>query len=78
MSKNFEHTPVNVVAARGDTCVSKTSPKSSNITVMACVNAAGGRMPPMFIAKGIYDIKVLGHVKFKLIMTPTVYLHLVP
>lgn len=52
MSKNFEHNPVNVVAAKGDTCVSKTSTKSTNITVMACVGASGKRMPPMFVVKG--------------------------
>jgi len=50
---NFEHSPVNVVAERGERCVlSRTSSKSSNVTVMACVNAVGQAMPPMVITKG--------------------------
>ncbi|MES9884670.1 MAG: helix-turn-helix domain-containing protein [Sedimenticola sp.] len=50
---NFEHSPVKVVAQKGDrNVVSKTTSKSSNITVMACVNAEGNSMPPMFVTKG--------------------------
>jgi hypothetical protein len=50
---NFEHSPVNVVAEKGDRCVlSRTSAKSNNVTVMACVNAMGQSMPPMIITKG--------------------------
>ncbi|XP_060564207.1 uncharacterized protein LOC132723495 [Ruditapes philippinarum] len=49
---NFEHCPVNVIAERGTTVVSKTSQKSSNLTIMACVNAAGDAMPPLIITKG--------------------------
>jgi hypothetical protein len=52
MSKNFEHAPVKVVATKGEQCVGKTSAKSTNITVMACVSASGKRMPPMFVVKG--------------------------
>lgn len=52
MSKNFEHSPSRVVAAKGEDCVSRTSSKSTNITVMACVNGAGRRMPPMLVVKG--------------------------
>lgn len=52
IGKNFEHEPVKVVAAKGESCLSRTSSKSTNITVMACVNAAGERMPPMFVVKG--------------------------
>ena len=44
MGKNFEHDPVKVVAAKGESCVSRTTPKSANITIMACVN--GGRDIP--------------------------------
>lgn len=51
-SKNFEHQPVRVIARRGANVVGKTSSKSSNITIMACVNAAGCAMPPMFVVKG--------------------------
>ncbi|XP_052268856.1 jerky protein homolog-like isoform X1 [Dreissena polymorpha] len=49
---NFEHSPVRVVAERGAAVVSKTSQKSSNLTIMACVNAAGKAMPPLIITKG--------------------------
>lgn len=50
---NFEHTPVHVVAERGDRSVhARTSSKSTNLTVMACVNGIGNRMPPMIITKG--------------------------
>ena len=38
---NFEHTPARVVAERGSTVVSKTSAKSSNLALRACVNANG-------------------------------------
>ena len=51
--KNFEHDPVRGITAKGATSVvGKTSSKSNNITVMACVNAAGNRMPPMLVVKG--------------------------
>lgn len=50
---NFEHQPVKVVAEKGSkTVVSRTSSKSSNLTVIACVNAAGTAMPPLLITKG--------------------------
>lgn len=50
---NFEHCPVNVVAEKGDRCVmSRTSCKSSNVTVMGCISASGNHMPPMIITKG--------------------------
>ena len=53
MGKNFEHDPVWIVAEKGvKICLSKTSSKSNNMTIMACVNASGRRMPPMFITKG--------------------------
>lgn len=52
MAKNFEHNPVRVVAEKGTSCLSRTSSKSTNITVMACVSASGRRMPPMFVVKG--------------------------
>ncbi|XP_045210605.2 jerky protein homolog-like [Mercenaria mercenaria] len=53
MGKNFEHDPVRVVAEKGEkNCLSRTSSKSTNITVMTCVNASGRRMPPMFVVKG--------------------------
>lgn len=50
---NFEHVPVRVVAEKGQrSVVGKTSNKSSNLTIMACVNGAGDKMPPMIITKG--------------------------
>lgn len=50
---NFEHSPVSVVAEKGERSVtSKTSNRSTNLTAMACVNANGDRMPPMLIVKG--------------------------
>ncbi|XP_045181703.2 tigger transposable element-derived protein 6-like [Mercenaria mercenaria] len=52
-SKNFEHNPIKVVSGIGAKNVcGRTSSKSTNITIMACVNAAGKAMPPMFIVKG--------------------------
>ena len=51
--KNFEHRPVKVIAAKGEkSVVGRTSASSSNITIMACVNAAGRTMPPLFVVKG--------------------------
>jgi len=49
MGKIFEHEPVKVVAAKGESCLSRTSSKFTNITIMACENAVGERMPPMFV-----------------------------
>lgn len=40
----FEDPPVRVIA-------DKTSTNRTNITIMACVNATGMNMPPMFIVK---------------------------
>ena len=51
--KIFEHQPVKVIAAKEEkSVVGRTSASSSNITIMACVNAAGQTMPPLFVAKG--------------------------
>ncbi|XP_045169801.2 uncharacterized protein LOC123532438 [Mercenaria mercenaria] len=52
MGKSFEHDPVRVVSQKGVNCVTRTSSRSTNITVMACVNANGKRLPPMFVVKG--------------------------
>ncbi|MES9881787.1 MAG: helix-turn-helix domain-containing protein [Sedimenticola sp.] len=53
MGKSFEHDPVRIVTEKGErNCLARTSSRSTNITVMACVNAVGRRMPPMFIVKG--------------------------
>jgi hypothetical protein len=60
-SFNMEHSPVRVYAEKGDrSVVSKVSSKSSNITVMACVNANGRRMPPMLITKGKTTRSIMG------------------
>jgi hypothetical protein len=49
--KNFEHQPVKVIAAKEEkSIIGRTSASSSNITIMACVNAAGRTMPPLFVA----------------------------
>lgn len=53
MGKNFEHDPVKAVAAKGEKNLHRrTCSRSTNITIMACVNAAGVQMPPMFVVKG--------------------------
>lgn len=58
---NMEHDPVRVYAEKGDrSVVSKVSTKSSNLTVMACVNAKGSRMPPMIITKGKTTRSIMG------------------
>ena len=50
MGNNFEHDPVRIVAEKDvKTYLSKTSSKSNIMTIMACVNASGRRMSPMFI-----------------------------
>nr|XP_011443131.2 jerky protein homolog [Crassostrea gigas] len=51
--KQFEHDPVRVIAEKGSkSVVGRTSPGRTNITVMACVNAAGEKMSPLLIVKG--------------------------
>ena len=51
--KQFEHDPVKKIAQRGSRSVlGRTTSNRTNITIMACVNAVGDRMPPMFIVKG--------------------------
>ena len=51
--RSFEHNPVRVIADKGSrNVVGKTSNSRTNITIMACVNAMGSWMPPMFVAKG--------------------------
>ena len=50
---NFEHTPCRVVTVRGArSVVGKTSQKSINITIMACVSASEAAIPPLIITKG--------------------------
>ena len=50
---NFEHTTGRVVTVRGArSVVGKTSQKSSNITIIACVSASGAAIPPLIITKG--------------------------
>lgn len=51
--KSFEHQPVRIIAEKGfNTVVGRTSSCRTNITVMACVNAAGSKMSPLLIVKG--------------------------
>ena len=50
---NLEHIPSKVICEKGQKSVnSRVSSDRQNITVVACINAAGMAMPPMFIAKG--------------------------
>jgi hypothetical protein len=51
--KQFEHEPVKVIAPKGARkVVGRTSSVRTNVRIMACVNAVGISMPPMFIVKG--------------------------
>ena len=51
--KQLTHDPVRVVAKKGDkNVVGRTSNDRTNVTIMVCVNANGGKMPPMFVVKG--------------------------
>lgn len=59
---NFEHAPGKVVAEKSDRCVlSRTSSKSSIVTVMACINGAGTAMAPMIITKGKTSRSLAGY-----------------
>ena len=52
-SLSLEHTPTNVVAKRGSRVIpGRTANSKETITVLPCVNAAGGKMPPLIIVKG--------------------------
>lgn len=68
MGKIFEHSPVQVIAEKGQNCLGRTSSKSTNITIMACVNASGKRIPPMFVVKGKTSRSLHG---FNTAMAPT-------
>ena len=58
---NREHNPVKIYAEKGEkSVVSRTSNKSSNITLMACVNGAGDRMSTMFITKSKTKRSLIG------------------
>jgi hypothetical protein len=50
---SLEHTPQAVVAMRGARHIpGRVSTYRDNVTVVACVNASGQRIPPLFIVKG--------------------------
>lgn len=49
-----EHRPPNVIAPSQGKTHAVTSPRSSNTTIIACVNAAGNHIPPYFVFKGTY------------------------
>ena len=52
-SKTFQHNPTRVIADKAArNTVGKVADNRDNITIMTCVNANGGKMPPMFVAKG--------------------------
>lgn len=60
--KHLEHNPVSVIARRGTrSVVGRTSNDRSNVTIMACVNAAGAAMPPMLIVKGKTKKSLFGY-----------------
>ena len=60
--KQLEHTPVQVVAKKGSrNVVGRTSNDRSNITIMACANAKGEKMPPMLIVKGKTSKSLFGY-----------------
>ncbi|KAL5015325.1 hypothetical protein ScPMuIL_009595 [Solemya velum] len=60
--KQLEHTPVCVIARKGaKNVVGRTGNDRSNITIMACVNAAGIKMPPMLIVKGKTSKSLFGY-----------------
>lgn len=51
--KQFEHRPTTVVARKGvKSLPGRTGNSKENVTILACVNAQGGALPPMCIAKG--------------------------
>ena len=51
--KQLSHDPVRVLAKKGTkSVVGRTSNDRTNITIMACANASGKKMPPMLVVKG--------------------------
>lgn len=51
--KQLSHEPIRVLAKKGTkNVVGRTSNDRTNITIMACANAAGKKMPPMLVVKG--------------------------
>lgn len=52
-SLSLEHTPTNVVAKKGSKVIpGRTANSKESITILPCINAAGGKMPPLIIVKG--------------------------
>jgi len=50
--QSFEHSPVRVIAEKSSRNVlGRTSNTRTNVTIMACINAAGKSRSPMFITK---------------------------
>ena len=51
--KGFEHNPSNVVARKRATNIpGRTGNSRENITILACVNANGKKLPPLCVVKG--------------------------
>lgn len=51
--KQFEHRPNTVVARKEvKSLPGRTGNSKENVTVLVCVNAQGGALPPMYIGKG--------------------------
>ncbi|XP_069108119.1 uncharacterized protein [Argopecten irradians] len=59
--RSFEHTPVRVIAEKkSKNVVGRTSNNRTNVSIMACVNAAGKTMSPMFVVKGKTNVSIHG------------------
>ena len=58
----FEHDPVKVITEKGiKNVVGKTSEDRTNITILACGNAAGKIIPPLVIVKGKTSASLHGY-----------------
>ncbi|OWF47842.1 uncharacterized protein LOC110453826 [Mizuhopecten yessoensis] len=59
--RSFEHSPVRVIAEKSSRNVlGRTSNNRTNVTMTACINAAGQKMSPMLIVKGKTSVSVHG------------------
>ncbi|XP_021339753.1 uncharacterized protein LOC110440970 [Mizuhopecten yessoensis] len=59
--RSFEHSPVRVIAEKSSkNVVGRTGNNRTNVSIMACVNAAGRSMSPMFVVKGKTNLSIHG------------------
>ena len=47
-----EHSPPRIVCSKATDPQADTSPKSSNVTIIACVYALGNHIPPFYVFPG--------------------------